>query len=86
MKIRLEKLAVNISKLTSGKNVKPRRGSLHEKRRLWLEIKLTEYVICQQEAFYIIKVLRNKNNIMYMQPFYKTVPRTPSRYFCTECI
>ena len=51
-----------------------------------MEIKITEYVICQQEALYIIKVLRNKNNIMYMQPFYKTVPRTPSRYFCTECI
>ena len=39
-----------------------------------MEIKITEYVICQQEAFYIIKVLRNKDNIMYMQPFYKTVP------------
>ena len=34
MKIRLEKLAVNISKLTSGKNEKPRSGSLHEKLRL----------------------------------------------------
>ena len=33
-----------------------------------------------------IKVLQNKNNIMYMQPFYKTVPHTPSEYFCTECI
>ena len=34
MKIRLEKLAVNISKLTGGKNEKPRRGALHEKLRL----------------------------------------------------
>ena len=25
-----------------------------------------------------IKVFRSKNNIMYMQPFYKTVPRNPS--------
>ena len=31
MKIRLEKPAVNISKLTGGKNEKPRRGALHEK-------------------------------------------------------
>ena len=55
MKIRLEKIAVNISKLTGGKNEKPRRGDLHEK--LWLdlyfvyrkqvmEIKVIEYVIC----------------------------------------
>ena len=34
MKIRLEKPAVNISKLTGGKNEKARRGTLHEKRRL----------------------------------------------------
>ena len=34
MKIRLEKLAVNISKLTCGKNEKSRRGGLHEKLRL----------------------------------------------------
>ena len=34
MKIRLEKLAVNISRLTGGKNEKPRRGALHEKLRL----------------------------------------------------
>ena len=34
MKIRLEKLAVNILKLTDGKNEKPKRGVLHEKRRL----------------------------------------------------
>ena len=30
MKTRLEKLSVNISKLTGGKNEKPRRGSLQE--------------------------------------------------------
>ena len=34
MKIRLEKAAVNISKITGGKNEKARRGSLHEKLRL----------------------------------------------------
>ena len=60
MKIRLEKPAVNISKLTGGKNEKPRRGALHEKLRLNLyfvnrkhcmEIKIIEYVICRQEAF-----------------------------------
>ena len=34
MKIRLEKLAVNISKLLGGKNEKPGRGTLHEKLRL----------------------------------------------------
>ena len=34
MKIRPEKLAVNISNLTGGKNEKARRGSLHEKLRL----------------------------------------------------
>ena len=34
MKIRLEKPAVNISKLTGGKNEKPRWGALHEKLRL----------------------------------------------------
>ena len=43
MKIRLEKLAVNISKLTGGKNEKPRRGALHEKLRL-------DFVFCLQEA------------------------------------
>ena len=57
MKIRLEKLAVNISKLTGGKNENPRRGTLHEKLRLDLhfvyrkhrmEIKIIEYVICRQ--------------------------------------
>ena len=34
MKIRLEKPAENISKLTGGKNEKGRRGALHEKLRL----------------------------------------------------
>ena len=60
MKIRLEKPAVNILKLTGDKNKKSRRGALHEKLRLDLyfvyrkhsmEIKITEYVICRQEAF-----------------------------------
>ena len=36
MKIRLEKLAVNISKLTGGKNEKVRRRTLLEK--LWLNL------------------------------------------------
>ena len=36
MKIQLEKPAVNISKLTGGKNEKVRRGRLHEK--LWLDL------------------------------------------------
>ena len=34
MEIRLEKPAVNILKLTGGKNEKARRGALHEKLRL----------------------------------------------------
>ena len=60
IKIRLEKPAVNISDLTGGKNEKARRGALHEKIRLdlyfsyreqWMEIKITECVICRQEAF-----------------------------------
>ena len=34
MKIRLEKPAVNILKLTGDKNEKSRRGALHEKLRL----------------------------------------------------
>ena len=33
MEIRLEKPAVNILKLTGGKNEKARRGALHEKLR-----------------------------------------------------
>ena len=36
MKIRLEKPAMNISKLTGGKNEKAKRGTLHEK--LWLDL------------------------------------------------
>ena len=32
--MRLQKLAVNILKLTGGKNEKTRRGALHEKLRL----------------------------------------------------
>ena len=43
MKIRLEKPAVNISKLTGGKNVKARRGGLHEKLRLDLYIYIYFY-------------------------------------------
>ena len=34
--MQLEKPTVNISKLTGGKNEKPRRGTLHEK--LWLDL------------------------------------------------
>ena len=60
MKIRLQKPAVNISKLRGGKNKKARWGVLNKK--LWLdlyfvyskhrmEIKITEYVICRQEDF-----------------------------------
>ena len=46
--MRLEKPAANISRLTGGKNEKPRRGTLHEKlwldfylvyRKHWMEIK-----------------------------------------------
>ena len=155
MRIRLEKPAVDIWKLTGGKNEKARRRALHEKLRLdlyfvyrkhWMEVKATNmwyadrrlsnwnllhiYNAQQTEVIsgvwftfityklwehlveflvlfndydvatlkiihpitfrnytkHPIKVLRNKNNIMYMQPFYETVPRTPSEYFCTECI
>ena len=60
MEIRLEKPAVNISKLTGDKNEKAWWEALHEKFRLdicfvyrkyWIEIKVTEYVIYQQETF-----------------------------------
>ena len=34
--MRIEKPALNISKLTGGKNEKPRQGTLHEK--LWLDL------------------------------------------------
>ena len=72
MKIRLEKPAVNILKLTGGKNEKARRGALHEKlpsdlyfvyRKYWMEIKITEYVIWKQEAFYITEMLLNIYNV-----------------------
>ena len=43
MKIRLEKPAVNISKLMDGKNEKARREALHEK--IWLR-----YMFCLQET------------------------------------
>ena len=66
MKIRLEKPAVNIWKFTGGKNEKARQWALHKKLQLdlyfvykkyYMEIKITEYVVCQQEAFYIIEIL-----------------------------
>ena len=72
MKIGLERPAVNISKLTDGKNEKARRGALHEKlqldlyfvyRKYWVEIKITEYVICQQEAFCIIEFCLHIYNV-----------------------
>ena len=49
MKIRLEKPAVNISKVTVGKDEKARRGALHGKLRLDL--------YCLQET-----MNRNQNN------------------------
>ena len=48
-----------------------------------LKIKQSNSEIMQSTQ---MKVLRNKNNIMDMQLFYKTVPCTPSEYFCTEYI
>ena len=72
MEIRLEKPAVNILKLTGGKNEKARRGTLHEKlrsdlyfvyRKCWMEIKITEYVIWKQEAFYITEMLLHIYNV-----------------------
>ena len=71
MKIRQKKPALNISKLMGGKNEKARRGALHEKllldlyfvyRKYWVEIKVTDYVVCQQEAFYIIELLLHINS------------------------
>ena len=70
MKIRLEKPAVNISKLKGGKNDKVRRGTLHEKFRLDLyfvcrkhrmEFKITAYAICRQED--LIKILLHIYNV-----------------------
>ena len=54
MKMRLEKLTFNISKLMDGKYEKPRREVLHlyfvySKHRM--KVKIIEYVICRQEAF-----------------------------------
>ena len=43
VKIRLEEPAVNISKLTSGKNGKARREALHEKLRLELHFVCRKY-------------------------------------------
>ena len=43
MKIRLEKLAVNISKLTGGKNEKPRRGCFTWKTSF-------RFIVCLQET------------------------------------
>ena len=43
VKIRLEKAAVNTSKLTGGKNGKARRGALHEKFRLELHFVCRKY-------------------------------------------
>ena len=84
MKIRLEKPAVSISKLTGGKNEKARRGALHDKlwldlcfayRKQWMEIKITEYVICRQEGFllkfyYIYRMYRRQSNLWLFVHFY----------------
>ena len=60
MKMRLEKLALNIAKLTGGKNEKARGGTLHKKlwldfyfgyRKHWIETKITKNVIWRQQAF-----------------------------------
>ena len=48
-------------------------------------LKIIHPMTFRNYAKHPIKVLWNKNNIMYMQRFYKTVPRSPSEYFCTEC-
>ena len=66
MKIRLDKPAANNFKAYRGKNEIAKRGTLHEKLRLdlyfayrkyWIESKITECVICKQEAFNIIEIL-----------------------------
>ena len=56
MKIRLEKPAVNVSKLTGDKNEKPRQGHyMKNVGQIYIlftgkvEIKINEYVICRQE-------------------------------------
>ena len=43
MKIRIEKTARNISKLTDGKNEKARRGAVHRKLRLDLYFVYRKY-------------------------------------------
>ena len=72
MEIRLEKPAVNILKLTGGKNEKARRGKKKKKlrsdlyfvyRKYWMEIKITEYVIWKQEAFYITEMQLHIYNV-----------------------
>ena len=45
------------------------------------QLKIIHPITFRNYTKHPIKVLRNKNNIMYMQPFYETVPRTPSEYF-----
>ena len=42
MKIRLEKSAVNISKLTGGKNEKPKWGALHEELIYYIDRKIKQ--------------------------------------------
>ena len=53
VKIWLEKPAVNISKLTGGKNEKARRGALHEK--LWLNL----YFVYLNLYYYLYLYLNN---------------------------
>ena len=69
MKIRLEKLAVNISKLTGGKNEKPRRGVLHKKLRLDLYFVYRKHgmEIKVIELWYVDKRLSNWSFITYIQ-------------------
>ena len=88
MKIRLEKPAVNISKLTGGKNEKARRGALHEKLRLDL--------FCLQETLngnqnnwicdistrsFLIEILLHKYNVdqtevIFVHFYYSQIMRT----------
>ena len=71
MKIRLEKPAVNISKLTGGKNEKPKWGALHEKLRLdlyfvyrkqWMEIKIT-WICDMSTRGFLIEILLHIYNV-----------------------
>ena len=100
MKIRLEKPAVNISKVTVGKDEKARRGALHGKLRLdlyfvyrkqWIEIKITEYVICRQEGFllkfyYIYRMYSRQSNLwLFIHVYYSQIMmRTFSRRVSEE--